>query len=98
MKKYKAPGVYIVEKNAYPAQVVEVATDVPIFIGYTERAVQQGKDVTGVPVRVTSLNDFEQWFGKGSTVWLQPAGWGTGSGAGGCEPFHSALGHTLVLR
>jgi phage tail sheath protein FI len=64
MKKYEAPGVYIVEKNAYPAQVVEVATDVPIFIGYTERAVQQGKDVTGVPVRVTSLNEFELWFGK----------------------------------
>jgi hypothetical protein len=64
MKKYEAPGVYIVETNAFPAQVVEVATDVPVFIGYTEKAVQQGKDVTGVPVRVTSLNEFEQWFGK----------------------------------
>jgi hypothetical protein len=64
MKKYEGPGVYIVEKNAFPAQVVQVATDVPIFIGYTERAAQQGADVTGVPVRVTSLKEFELLFGK----------------------------------
>lgn len=64
MKKYEGPGVYIVEKNAFPAQVVQVATDVPIFIGYTERAAQQGADVTGIPVRVTSLKEFELCFGK----------------------------------
>ena len=33
----KTPGVYIVEKSAFPNSVVEVATAVPAFIGYTER-------------------------------------------------------------
>ena len=34
----KTPGVYIVEKNAFGNSTVEVATAVPAFIGYTERA------------------------------------------------------------
>ena len=35
---YKTPGVYLVEKNAFPSSVVEVATAIPMFIGYTEKA------------------------------------------------------------
>ncbi len=35
MAQYKTPGVYIVEKNAFPNSVVEVATAVPAFIGAT---------------------------------------------------------------
>ena len=31
----KTPGVYIVEESAFPSSVVEVATAVPAFIGYT---------------------------------------------------------------
>ena len=34
----KTPGVYIVEKNAFPNSVVEVATAVPAFVGYTANA------------------------------------------------------------
>jgi phage tail sheath protein FI len=33
----KTPGVYIKEINAFPNSVVEVATAVPAFIGYTEK-------------------------------------------------------------
>ena len=35
---YKTPGVYLVEKDAFPGSVVEVATAIPAFIGYTEKA------------------------------------------------------------
>ena len=38
MAQMKTPGVYIVEKNAFPNSVVQVATAVPAFIGYTESA------------------------------------------------------------
>ena len=34
----KTPGVYTVEKHAFPSSVVEVATAVPVFIGHTEFA------------------------------------------------------------
>ena len=39
MKPMKTPGVYIVEKNAFPNSVVQVATAVPAFVGYTEWAL-----------------------------------------------------------
>ena len=43
MPQMKTPGVYIVEKSAFPNSVVEVATAVPAFIGYTEKADNMGK-------------------------------------------------------
>ena len=33
MANMKTPGVYIVEKNAFPNSVVEVPTSIPVFIG-----------------------------------------------------------------
>lgn len=60
---YKTPGVYIEEKNAFPNSVVAVATAVPAFIGYTRKAEKLGKVVTNKPIRVTSLVEFEQFFG-----------------------------------
>jgi uncharacterized protein len=50
----KTPGVYIVEKNAFPNSVVEVATAVPAFIGYTETAENGGKSLKNVPKRISS--------------------------------------------
>ena len=47
MATMKTPGVYIVEKKAFPNSVVEVATAVPAFIGYTEQASNKGKDLKG---------------------------------------------------
>ena len=44
---YKTPGVYIEEKNAFPASVVAVATAVPVFIGYTEKAERSGQITSG---------------------------------------------------
>lgn len=59
----KTPGVYIVEKNAFPNSVVEVATAVPAFIGYTQKADNGGKSLKNVPWRITSMSEFRQYFG-----------------------------------
>jgi len=59
----KTPGVYIVEKNAFPPSIVAVETAVPAFVGYTERAEFKGKKLTNVPFKVTSMTEFETAFG-----------------------------------
>jgi uncharacterized protein len=63
----KTPGVYIVEKNAFPNSVVEVATAVPAFIGYTERADNGGKPLANKPWRISSMAEYHQYFGFGPT-------------------------------
>jgi phage tail sheath protein FI len=37
-KQYATPGVYIEEKSAFANSVVSVATAVPAFVGYTQKA------------------------------------------------------------
>lgn len=63
MGQMKTPGVYVVEKNAFPNSVVEVATAVPAFIGYTEKAVNGGKSLKNKPWRITSMAEFHTFFG-----------------------------------
>jgi phage tail sheath protein FI len=55
----KTPGVYIKEINAFPNSVVEVATAVPAFIGYTEK-IPPGPNV---PTRLSSLAEYHAYFG-----------------------------------
>lgn len=64
MSEMKTPGVYIVEKNAFPNPVVEVATAVPAFVGYTERADNQGRTLRNRPWRISSLAEFHEHFGS----------------------------------
>lgn len=59
----KTPGVYIVEKDAFPSSTVEVATAVPAFIGHTEKAEIKGKSLAKQPVRLTSLAEYMELFG-----------------------------------
>ncbi len=59
----KTPGVYIVEKNAFPNSVVEVATAVPAFIGYTEKASNGGTPLKGKPWRIASMAEYQRYFG-----------------------------------
>lgn len=59
----KTPGVYTVERNAFPNSVVEVATSVPAFIGYTEKAVIGGRSLISVPTRITSMTEYLSCFG-----------------------------------
>jgi len=60
---YKTPGVYIVEKDAFPNSVVEVATAVPAFVGYTEFADNKGKPLLNKPWRISSMAEFITYFG-----------------------------------
>ncbi len=60
----KTPGVYIVEKNAFPNSVVEVATAVPAFIGYTAKAMNGNKSLLNKPWRITSMAEFRAYFGE----------------------------------
>lgn len=63
MADYKTPGVYIVEKNAFPSSVVAVPTAVPVFIGYTEKAERNGKALTYVPTKISSMMEYAELFG-----------------------------------
>jgi phage tail sheath protein FI len=60
----KTPGVYIIEKSAFPNSVVEVATAVPAFIGYTERAENGSKSLLNTPWRISSMAEFRSYFGE----------------------------------
>ncbi len=60
---YMTPGVYIEEKNAFPGSAVAVATAVPVFIGYTEKAKKDNDELNMLPTRITSLVEYVQYFG-----------------------------------
>ena len=62
---YMKPGVYVDEKNAFPASAVAVETAVPVFIGYTEKAERKGKSLEAEPIRITSFAEYVEFFGKG---------------------------------
>ncbi|HMB64169.1 MAG TPA: hypothetical protein VKN36_13905, partial [Eudoraea sp.] len=64
-KNYMTPGVYIEEVNAFPGSVVEVATAIPAFIGYTATAADKGKSLVNQPKRITSLKEYNEYFGGG---------------------------------
>ncbi|WP_150451285.1 phage tail sheath family protein [Arenibacter lacus] len=67
MADYKTPGVYIEEISTLPASVAPVATAVPAFIGYTEKAIVDNVAIdpatTRTPVRITSMLEFIAHFG-----------------------------------
>jgi uncharacterized protein len=64
---YRTPGVYIEEISKFPPSVAEVQTAIPAFIGYTQKAVINGRDLHTPlviqPTRITSLLEYEQYFG-----------------------------------
>lgn len=66
MGAMKTPGVYIVEKNAFPNSVVEVATAVPAFIGHTQFAETRSgkKDLVNKPWRISSMVEFVRYYGN----------------------------------
>lgn len=62
----KTPGVYVNEIPSFPPAIAQVATAVPVFIGYTQMAQStNGKDLTNKPTRITSLLEYELYFGGG---------------------------------
>lgn len=67
MGTMKTPGVYIVEKNAFPDSAVEVATAIPAFIGYTDKALNGNESLLDKPFRITSMAEFHAYFGGAPT-------------------------------
>jgi hypothetical protein len=63
MPSFKAPGVFIREANALPPSIVGVETAVPVFIGYTQQAEQQGRSLRLQPIRIASMHDYSELFG-----------------------------------
>lgn len=59
----KTPGVYIVEKSAFPNSVVEAATAIPAFIGITEKAQDGPDSLDKKPWKINSMTEFQQYFG-----------------------------------
>jgi hypothetical protein len=60
------PGVYINEPSRpFGSGVAPVETANPVFVGYTETAIdpRNGKSLAGSPVRISSLAWFEHYFG-----------------------------------
>ncbi|WP_319590476.1 phage tail sheath family protein [uncultured Draconibacterium sp.] len=61
---YKTPGVYVEEISVLPPSVAQVETAIPAFIGYTEKAKEiVDDDLLNTPKRITSLLEYEQYFG-----------------------------------
>lgn len=62
-KIYQTPGVYIEERSAFPNSAVPVATAVPAFIGYTQKAVRDKKPLTLKPTKISSYGEYVMFFG-----------------------------------
>ena len=63
-KLYKTPGEYIEEISKFPPSIPAVETAIPAFIGYTQKAqMLQVGDLLYTPTRITSLVEYEQYFG-----------------------------------
>jgi phage tail sheath protein FI len=61
----KTPGVYINEIPSFPPSVAQVSTAIPVFIGYTAKALDAaGNSLTKIPTKIFSLLEFVQFFGK----------------------------------
>ena len=72
-KIYQTPGVYIEERSAFPNSAVPVATAVPAFIGYTEKAIRDKKPLTLKPTKISSYGEYLMFFGGPSTTKLTVA-------------------------
>lgn len=66
MSYFKTPGVYIKEQDAFGSSVVAVPTAVPAFIGYTQRADEDGNSLLMKPTKVRSLAEYREMFGSGN--------------------------------
>jgi phage tail sheath protein FI len=78
---YYTPGVYVEEISKFPPSITAVQTAIPAFIGYTQIARKDGKDLKNVPLRISSLLEYESYFGLAQkeenllvTVEQEPAG------------------------
>lgn len=66
-KKIRA-GFYIGEKSNILPIITSVETSVPAFIGYTEKAGDDEKSLLLKPKRISSLLEYEEYFGGRSSI------------------------------
>ncbi|MFI5171322.1 MAG: phage tail sheath family protein [Chitinophagales bacterium] len=60
----KTPGVYVNEIPSFPPSVAQVATAIPVFIGYTKIALDEdGISLKNVPTKIYNLKEYELYFG-----------------------------------
>ncbi|WP_114790293.1 phage tail sheath C-terminal domain-containing protein [Niabella yanshanensis] len=78
MTRYKTPGIYIEEGPVLLPSVTQVATAIPAFIGYTQKALDSNNvSLLNQPTRITSLKEYETFFGKAANednlevIWVQ---------------------------
>jgi phage tail sheath protein FI len=63
-KNYHTPGVYVEEISMFPPSIAPVATAIPAFIGYTEKADNLGVDDLRLkPTRLSSMLEYTRYFG-----------------------------------
>jgi|GEM_PF-5617460 len=64
MATSQTPGVYIEEIIKLPFSIASVETAIPVFIGYTEKEqLQQPGDLLHTPKKISSIIEYEQYFG-----------------------------------
>lgn len=68
MATYRTPGVYVEEISLIPPSVAEVATAIPAFIGHTERVPSGYSFTNPKPIRITSMFEYEYYFGGPSPI------------------------------
>lgn len=65
---YKVPGVYVEEISTLPPSVAGVATAIPAFVGFTEKAIDRNDSSHPkeeiVVKRIDTFLEYEQYFGK----------------------------------
>ncbi len=59
----KTPNNSSHEASSFPGDIPPLSTAVPAFVGYTEKAVQDKKDLTYIPVRISSMAEYQAVFG-----------------------------------
>jgi hypothetical protein len=76
MPDYQTPGVYVNE-NSFEHTVIPNQTAVPVFIGFTQKALLpngksvgyiKGSNLVREPVLISTQNEYEKYFGKTDTT------------------------------
>jgi len=69
MPTQQVPNAYIEEHSSSPSSVAEVGSAIPAFIGHTGMAKKDSDgDLLRKPTRITSLAEFELYFGGAHTL------------------------------
>lgn len=64
----KILGAHLVQNAALSNSLLQVATAIPAFIGYTEKATDGSASVAGIPTSISSMDDYVRIFGGPPTL------------------------------